>query len=64
MMESVFRSNIIYFYDIEDCLEKIEYYLESEDRDVLAALGYEYAQTNLTVKERTANLLTIVRSIL
>jgi hypothetical protein len=64
MMETVFRSNIIYFYNIEDCLEKIEYYLESEDREVLAHIGYEYAQTNLKVRERAADLLTIVRSIL
>ena len=64
---SVFRNSIAYFYNIEDCLEKISNLLRPDIaviREDVAQKGYEYAQKNLMVKNRVMDLLTIVESIL
>lgn len=64
LMEAIFRSNITYFHDIEDCLESIEFWLEhDEDREVIAAEAYGNSPY-FKVKERVADMLNIVRSIL
>lgn len=67
LSETVFRNHIAYFYDIEDCLEKLGNLLEpfiAPIREEYARDGYEYAQKNLMVKNRVMDLLTIVESIL
>lgn len=64
MMEAVFRSHIAYYFNQEDCLDNIVYWLEhDEDREVIAAEAYEYSPM-YKVKERVADMLNIVRSIL
>lgn len=65
LSEAVFRDNIAYFYDIEDCLKKIEEYLDNDfEREYMATSGRAYAQGYLMVDNRVRDLLTIVESIL
>lgn len=73
LSETVFRDNVVYFYSIEDCLDKIEYYLKEYEvegkipgniRNGIAARGYRYAHQYLRVDNRVQDLLAIVRSIL
>lgn len=59
LSEARFGSYVDYFYNIEDCLFKIENNLVSEDGG-----AYKYAQANLMVENRVRDLLTIVRGIL
>lgn len=62
--EAIFRSNIAYFYSLEDCLEAVKYWLENdEDRGMIAAQGYEWSVA-YKAKERVADMLNIVREIL
>ncbi len=61
MSETVFRDNIAYCYSIDDCLEKIKYYLEHDnEREEIAKRGYKYAHKYLTASARVKDLLTIV----
>lgn len=63
LSEAVFRDNLAYFYDQEDCLEKIAYYLEEiPEREIIADKGYDFAQSDLKVSNRVKDLLTIVRA--
>jgi hypothetical protein len=65
LMEAVFHSFVGYFYDIDTCLRSIEYWIEAdEDRESLAAYGYEYAQEHLKVRERVDDMINIVQGIL
>jgi hypothetical protein len=59
LSESTFHNYVDYFYNVEDCLRKIEHNLVSEDGG-----AYKYAQENLKVTNRVQDLLTIVRGIL
>lgn len=55
---------LIYFYSVEDCLEKISYYLDKPgERHNIAAEGRRDS-TDFSVRRRVQDLLTIVRSIL
>jgi hypothetical protein len=63
LSSSIFHSYIGYFYDIPTCLQSLEYWLEAdEDRENLAAFGYEYAQQNMKVRNRVEDFLNIVDS--
>lgn len=63
--ELVFRDNIAYFYNVDECLEKINYYLtHTPPRKDLAQKGREFAINNLMVENRVKDLLTIVGNIL
>lgn len=63
--ELVFRDNIAYFYNVDECLEKINYYLiHTPPRKDLAEKGREFAINNLMVENRVKDLLTIVGNIL
>lgn len=65
LSSAVFRSYIGYFYDVPSCLKCVEYWLEAEeDRENLAAYGYEYAQMELKVQQRVEDLLNIVQGVL
>lgn len=65
LSESTFGGNVAYFYNTEDCLEKIAYYLEhEEEREQIAQNGYIHAHRNLMVRHRVKELLTIVKSYL
>lgn len=67
MSETVFRNHVAYFYNVEDCLEKLGNLLRPDIayiREEVASNGYEYAQANLKVKNRVMDLMTIVGSIL
>lgn len=67
MMESTFKENIAYFYNIEDCLEKIGNLLRPDIayiRDEYAQRGCDFAHKNLMVYNRVNDLLIIVGSIL
>jgi len=59
LSEATFHDKVDYFYNVDDCLRKIELNLVSEDGG-----AYDYARNNLMVKNRVQDLLTIVRSIL
>lgn len=62
---SVFRNKVAYFYNVDGCLENLEWLLNDEDtRNHLSVSAYVYAQSNLKVSNRVADLLTIVGSIL
>jgi len=60
LMESTFHDYVDYFYNIDDCIEKIRNFghLGGDDK------SYQYAQENLKVVNRVKDLLTIVRGIL
>jgi len=58
MQEVNYKDYPVYFNTIEDCLNKIKYYLK-HDRDKIALRGYEYAQKNLKVSNRVKDLITI-----
>ncbi len=61
--EIVFHDKIVYFNQIKECLEKIDYFLKNEkEREEIAFKGYKYAQKNLKVKNRVNQLLTIVEN--
>lgn len=65
MMESSFHQGVIYFYNIEECLELIEYLLQDEPyRNEVANHGYNIAHANFTVINRVADMLNIVMGIL
>lgn len=66
LSEATFRDELIYFYDKEDCLSRIEQLLErnSEDLAFVAERSYNFAQNYLMVDDRVSNLLTIVEGIL
>ena len=65
LMETVFRDKVDYFYNIPDCLDKIEHLLGSEaERKVKGSQGYIYAHEYMMVKNRVQDLLTIVRNVL
>lgn len=62
LSETVFRNHINYFYNTQDCLDSIEFLLQSESyRKIISAGGYRYAQNYLKVINRVHDLLTIVR---
>lgn len=59
--ETTFRDNIAYFYNVEDCLKKIEYYLKnSAEREQIARKGKEFANNNLRATHRAKDMLTVV----
>jgi hypothetical protein len=59
-MEKELKDNVVYFQDIDDCLEKIDYYLTNEEeRQKIANKGYEYAQKYLTNEQRLLELIII-----
>lgn len=61
LSENTFHDKVAYFYNTEDCLKKIDYWFNNEEkRRYMAERGYEYAQLNLKVKNRVKDLLTIV----
>ena len=65
LSETVFRNHVAYFYSVEDCLRKIEALLNPQLIQVRAQVakeGYEYVKTNLMVRNRVMDLLTIVEN--
>lgn len=62
LSEATFRDKVQYFYSVEDCLEKIEYWLDHPQRDLKAKEGFHYALDNLMVKNRVKDLITIVEA--
>lgn len=65
MSEARFGYNISYFHTIDECLNNIQYFLDvPEDRELLADLGYKYAQEHLDVSHRVHDLITIVSELL
>lgn len=64
LMESVFKSHITYFFNKQDALDSVQYWLEAEeDREMIAAQAYEWSAM-YKAKEKVADLLNIVRNIL
>lgn len=64
LSESIFHSNVAYFFGKEDVLDAIEYWLEhDEDREMIAGQGFDNSW-QYKVKERVADMLNIVRNIL
>lgn len=65
LSEAVFRDNIEYFHNTNDCVEKIKFYLDNPDKaQAIAEKGYQFAQNNLKVDNRVKDLLTIVGEML
>ena len=65
MSEVAFHDNIEYFNSKEDCLGKIEAYLEvPKFCENIAEMGYKYARFNLMVKNRVEDMLIIVEQYL
>lgn len=64
--EAIFKNNVIYFYNKEDCLERITRLLEvpQEDRDMVAYAGYTHARRNMMAIHRTQDLLTLLKAYL
>lgn len=66
LSEAVFHDHIVYFYDEEDCLERIAQLLErpQEDLDDVAEGGYEHAHKHLMAEDRVSDMLRIVEEFL
>lgn len=63
MSESVFSSGVAYFYEVEDCIEKIRHYLDNPDeRNQIAQVGYQLAHARGKAVHRAHELLTLIRS--
>ena len=63
-MEKELKDNVVYFQDIDDCLDKIDYYLKhEEERKEIANRGYEYAQKYLTTKQRLKEFLILYENL-
>ena len=63
--ELVFRDKVAYFYNVDDCLTQIRYYLaNTAELKMKASQGFSHAQNNLLVKHRVQDLLTVVGGIL
>jgi hypothetical protein len=61
LSEATFHDYVAYFYNIEDCLHKIRYYLADDfERERMASTARHYAEDNLMVTTRVRDLLTIV----
>lgn len=63
LSEVTFHNDVDYFYDIEDCLDQIEFILDGLRPSILEETSYR-ASKGLNVIQRVGDLLTIVRSIL
>ena len=61
MSEATFHDHVDYFYNIEDCLEKIQYRL---DNPISELDSYRFAKNNLRVNNRVKDLLVIVNETL
>jgi len=67
LSETVFRNHVAYFYNVEDCLNKIGNLLQPQYipiREQYARQAHEYARNNLMVKNRVMDLLIIVENYL
>lgn len=65
LSETVFKDKVAYFYNTEDCLKKIAYYLENEaERNTIAERGYKCAVKHFKVSGRVKEMLTIVGEFL
>ena len=67
LSESTFHEHVLYFYDIEQCLNSIEGQLKhfsDKSWEILGDNSYEFAQENLKVGNRVQDLLIIVGGIL
>lgn len=68
MMEARFRDKPVYFYGLEDCLDKLDIYLNRDvsemQRKMLGSQGYTFAHDNLMAQHRVRDLLTIVENYL
>lgn len=58
LSENTFHNHVEYFYNIEDCLEKVAAGVKDDEA------SYVYAQNNLKVINRVEDLITIVKGIL
>lgn len=64
MLETRFHHNIMYFHNVEDCLEQIAWWLDhDEDREVVAAEAYENC-TYYKVQVKAAELMEVVEQVL
>ena len=63
LSENTFHNNVDYFYNIEDCLEQIQFVLDGLRPDILEETSYR-ASGSLKVIQRVGDLLTIVKGIL
>ena len=62
-MEKTFKDYVVYYNSVEDCVEKIKFYLEHDDeREVIANRGYEYANKYLRPKNRVKELLIYLQN--
>jgi len=60
MQEVIYKDYPVYFKTIDECMEKIGYYLDhEEERTRIAKKGYQFATHNLKVSNRVKDLLTI-----
>lgn len=62
--EATFGDDIAYFYDTEDCLRKIEYYLQHPIEAEIIGQRAQIQSTRRKVEHRVKQLLTIVGDIL
>ena len=57
--EEKFKDNVVYFTSVDDCADKINYYLEHDkERIEIAKRGYQYANENLRGINRVRELMT------
>ena len=65
LSEAVFKEKVAYFHTIDECLEKIDYYLKNpEERERIAERGYKCAVKHMKVGSRVKELLTILGEFL
>ena len=62
-IDKIFKEgdDIIYFNNLNDCIEKINYFLENEkERLKISNNGYNKVKNNHTICKRVENLLKLV----
>lgn len=66
MSEAIFKDHVFYFYDTEDCLDKIGRILKLNynDYDQMGERNYQYARRYLTATARVKELEILVKEIL
>lgn len=65
LSEAVFRNHVLYFNSVDECLDKLRYWLEPGRHYELGNFrhqGYKFAHANLMVDNRVKDFITIVES--
>lgn len=59
-MEKELKDNVVYFQTVQECTDKIDYYLKHDkEREEIAEKGWMYANSYLTTQQRLTELILL-----